>query len=59
VIIVPDQVESLDLSDPEKARRHLYTFVVDEKEEEKGDQGVNEGAKKTKIGEWKEETLWP
>lgn len=29
VIIKPDEVEQLDLSDPMKARRWKYTFVVD------------------------------
>lgn len=47
VIIKPEEVEMLDLSDPVTARRKLYTFVV-----EKG-QGT-EG-----TGEWKVEELWP
>lgn len=46
VIIKPDSVESVDLSDPEKGRRHLYTFVTKDED----------GQKK---GEWKEEVLWP
>lgn len=29
VIIKPEEVEQLDLSDPTKARRHRYTFVKD------------------------------
>jgi len=29
VVIKPEEVEQLDLSDPAKARRHRYTFVQD------------------------------
>jgi len=47
VVIKPEEVEMLDLSDPATARRKLYTFEVT-----KG-QGV-EGK-----GEWKTEELWP
>ncbi|MCJ1312570.1 hypothetical protein MMC25_006244 [Agyrium rufum] len=47
VIIKPDEVEQLDLTDPTKARRHRYTYV-----EEKGLDGVLEGS-------WKTEELWP
>ncbi len=47
VIIKPEEVEQTDISDPAKARRYRYTFVV-----EKG-QGA-EGK-----GEWKMEELWP
>ena len=47
VVIKPEEVEQLDLSDPATARRWKYTFVV-----EKG-QGAD--AK----GEWKVEELWP
>lgn len=48
VIIKPDLVESVDLTDPKKSRRHLYTFVV----EDDAEKGV-------KKGDWKEEILWP
>lgn len=47
VVIRPEEVEQLDISDPATARRWRYTFVV-----EKG-QG-REGK-----GEWKTEELWP
>ena len=40
-------MEQLDISDPAKARRWLYTFVV-EKGEGEGEKGV-----------WKCEELWP
>ena len=47
MIIRPEEVEQLDISDPAKARRWLYTFVV-----EKGESGEEKG-------EWKCEELWP
>lgn len=43
VIIKPDEVEQLDISDPAKARRWKYTFVAD-----------GEGQ-----GKWETEELWP
>jgi len=43
-IIRPDEVEQVDLSVPDKARRWKYTFV-----------GLNKG----EIGEWNKEELWP
>ena len=43
VIIKPDEVEQLDISDPVKARRWKYSFVV-----EGGGQG-----------KWETEELWP
>ena len=42
-------MEQLDISDPAKARRWLYTFVV-----EKGESGTGE-----EKGVWKCEELWP
>jgi len=45
VIIIPDQVEQTDLSDPAKARRFRYTF------DESGNTRANGG--------WKTEELWP
>jgi hypothetical protein len=45
VIIVPDEVEQTDLSDPAKARRFRYTF----------DQSGNTRAN----GGWKVDELWP
>ena len=47
VIIIPDEVEQTDLSDPAKARRWQYSFTT-----EKGTDGVEKG-------EWKVEELWP
>lgn len=43
VVIVPDAVEQIDLSDPEKARRYKYTF--------------DESTKAN--GGWRTEELWP
>ncbi|CAA9965103.1 Pyridox oxase 2 domain containing protein [Pyrenophora teres f. maculata] len=43
VVIVPDEVEQTDLSDPEKGRRYRYTF--------------DESAKAN--GGWRTEELWP
>ena len=40
-------MEQLDISDPAKARRWLYTFAV-----EKGEDGEEKGV-------WKCEELWP
>lgn len=47
VVIKPEEVEQLDISDPATARRWKYTFVV---EEGHGAEGK---------GEWKTEELWP
>ena len=47
VIIKPEEVEQLDLSDPTKARRWKYTFAAEK--------GPNEEA----TGEWKKQELWP
>ena len=47
VIIKPEEVEQLDLSDPATSRRRKYTFVV---EKGPGAEG---------RGEWKTEELWP
>jgi len=52
VIIRPDEVEQVDLSDPEKARRWKYTFVG-------GSEGSHAGQPGEAIGEWKMEELWP
>lgn len=48
VVIRPDEVERLDISDPAKARRWRYTFVPH-------DEGEGEG----QGGKWREEELWP
>jgi len=46
-VIIPEEVEQVDLSDPDKARRWKFTFVG----EGKGENG--------QVGEWKMEELWP
>lgn len=51
VIIKPEEVEQVDIADPEKSRRLRYTFVVEDSGE--GKDGVPE------KGEWKVEELWP
>lgn len=51
VIIRPEQVEQLDLSDPSRARRWRFTFV--------GENGQGKGGDEERIGEWKKEELWP
>jgi hypothetical protein len=50
-IIKPDEVEQLDLSDPDRARRWKYTYV--------GLDGGHAGQRGDDIGEWKKEELWP
>jgi pyridoxamine 5'-phosphate oxidase len=50
IIIKPDEVEQIDLSEPDKARRWKYTFVSSE-----GD-STQPGKDN---GEWKMEELWP
>lgn len=51
VVILPDEVEQLDLTEPDKARRWKYTFV--------GPEGGEPGQRGKDIGEWKKEELWP
>lgn len=51
VIIKPDEVEQVDLSEPDKARRWKYTFV--------GPNGGHTGQRGEDVGEWKVEELWP
>jgi len=48
VIIKPNEVEQLDLTDPEKARRWRFTYV-----------GSGERNDSSAHGEWKTEELWP
>lgn len=50
VVIRPDEVEQLDLSDPATARRTKYTFHIEK-------EGEGQGAHD--VGEWKSEELWP
>jgi hypothetical protein len=50
-IIKPDEVDQIDLSVPDKARRWKYTYV--------GPNGGHGGQRGDEIGEWKEEELWP
>ncbi|KAG9247363.1 pyridoxamine 5'-phosphate oxidase-domain-containing protein [Calycina marina] len=47
VIIKPDEVEQLDLTDPEKGRRWKFTYVGSDEQ------------KDVDLGEWKKEELWP
>ena len=51
-IIRPASVEQLDLSDPEKARRWLYTYVEDK--DDGKNRGIGAGA-----GSWTVEERWP
>lgn len=44
IIIVPSEVEKLDLSIPEKARRWRYSYI---------------GSSKSDVSEWETEELWP
>lgn len=53
VVIKPDEVEQVDLTDPEKARRWKYTYVGEDSIQD----GAGEGVKT--VGEWKVEELWP
>ncbi|PQE10246.1 zn 2cys6 transcription factor protein [Rutstroemia sp. NJR-2017a WRK4] len=48
VIIKPESVEQLDLTEPDKARRWRYTYV-----------GPSGGENEEVVGEWKKEELWP
>jgi len=47
IIIKPDEVEQLDLTNPEKARRWKFTYV-----------GSGESQDDV-LGEWTTEELWP
>lgn len=51
IIIRPDEVEQLDLTEPDKARRWKYTYV--------GPDGGHAGQRGENVGEWKKEELWP
>jgi len=51
VIIKLDEVEQLDLTEPDKARRWRFTYV--------GPDSADAGSKGDQIGEWKKEELWP
>ena len=50
VVIKPDEVERLDLSDPTTARRLKYTFEM---------KTEGNGQAKEEQGQWKTEELWP
>lgn len=52
VVIVPDSVEQLNLSDPERARRWRYTW-----EDARQDGATTTTT--TTTGQWKTEELWP
>ncbi|TAQ84060.1 hypothetical protein B7494_g7615 [Chlorociboria aeruginascens] len=51
VIIRPDEVEQLDLTVPDKARRWRFTYVCSN--------GGSSGQKGEHIEEWTKEELWP
>lgn len=51
VIIRPEVVEQVDLTDPDRARRWKFTYV--------GPQGEHPGQRPDDRGEWKKEELWP
>jgi pyridoxamine 5'-phosphate oxidase len=51
VVIRPDEVEQVELQDPDKTRRWKYTFVGEGLIEER------DGVKQ--VGEWTVEELWP
>lgn len=51
MIIKPDQVEQVDLTDPAEARRWKYTYV--------GSAASNSEEGGEAVGEWKKEELWP
>ncbi|KAH8678903.1 pyridoxamine 5'-phosphate oxidase-domain-containing protein [Tricladium varicosporioides] len=51
IIIKPNQVEQVDLTEPDKARRWLFTYV--------GPDGGQTGQRVPGVGEWKKEELWP
>lgn len=52
VIIQPEEVEELDLTDPAEARRWKWTYVGD------GDSAAQPNGKQVHK-EWKMEELWP
>ena len=54
VIIKPDVVEQVDLTDPDGARRWKYTYVGAAAPNNSGGGGGGET-----IGEWRKEELWP
>jgi pyridoxamine 5'-phosphate oxidase len=51
VIIKPNEVEQLDLTEPDKARRWRFTYV--------GPNRGRPGQMADGIGEWEKEELWP
>jgi hypothetical protein len=53
VIIRPDEVEQVDLTEPDKARRWKWTYVGS------GADVQHAGQKGDIIGEWRKEELWP
>ncbi|KAI2617570.1 pyridoxamine 5'-phosphate oxidase-domain-containing protein [Hypomontagnella submonticulosa] len=52
VVVVPDEVDRTDLSDPERGRRWLYTFVGDSKAEPTTPGGLVENG-------WEKVETWP
>ncbi|RDW80479.1 hypothetical protein BP5796_05177 [Coleophoma crateriformis] len=53
VIIRPDEVEQVDLSVPDKARRWKFTYIGPEAQSRENGDGEEI------LGEWKKEELWP
>ncbi len=51
IIIKPDEVEQVDLSNPAEARRWNFTYV--------GPNGGKDSQAGEDVGEWKKEELWP
>jgi pyridoxamine 5'-phosphate oxidase len=51
IIIKPDEVEQVDLSVADRARRWKFTYV--------GPTGGHTGERGEDVGEWKKEELWP
>lgn len=56
VVIRPVEVEQLELTEPDKARRWRFTYVGPEAGA-KGGEADEEGKKV--VGEWRQEELWP
>lgn len=55
VIIKPNEVEQLDLTEPDQAKRWKYTYVGAAGPDEK----QPDSAQSTISREWKKEELWP
>ncbi|CAK7567766.1 MAG: hypothetical protein SEPTF4163_005734 [Sporothrix epigloea] len=62
-VIVPEEVDQVDLSDGKDPRRWLYTYVGEGEGEGKGKGGQNRAARAQETGEilngWTKTELWP